>query len=86
MSYPNTLIQSVLEDSKPVAICTKSSYNHLLNTNISTLFLDNDWVGNYVKEIDKLEMKPVAEKVILDDMAYSVYSSGTTGKPKGMYI
>lgn len=83
MSYPKSLIQSVLEDCEPVVICTKASYNHLLNTKITTLFLQNDWVERYQEE-NRLETKPIQEKVSLDDMAYTVYSSGTTGKPKGI--
>lgn len=86
MSYPNNLIQSVLEDCKPVVICTKRSYNYLLNTNITTLFLENDWFGEFEAEINSLETKPIHENVLLDDMAYTVYSSGTTGRPKGNSI
>ncbi|XP_065204923.1 uncharacterized protein LOC135834874 [Planococcus citri] len=84
MSYPKPLIQSVLEDAKPVAICSKSSYGHLLNTDITTLFLDNNWAEIYQKEVNQSKEKPIVEKVQLDDMAYTVYSSGTTGKPKGI--
>ncbi len=83
MSYPKHLIQSVLEDCQPVVICTKEAYNHLLNTSItSTLFIQDDWVNTYREEISRLESKPInRENVLLDDMAYTVYSSGTTGKP-----
>lgn len=83
MSYPKNLIQSVLEDCKPVVICTKSAYNNLLNTSITTLFLENNWFGSFDAEIKQLEVKPIPEHVLLDDMAYTVYSSGTTGRPKG---
>lgn len=84
MSYPRHLIQSVLEDCKPTVICTKSSYFKILNTCITTLFLENGWLERFEEEINLLETKPFPEKVLLDDMAYTVYSSGTTGKPKGM--
>lgn len=84
MSYPKNLIQSVLEDCEPLVICSKTSYRHLLNTSITTLFLENDWANEYRKEVDLLETKPIRENVSLDDMAYTVYSSGTTGKPKGI--
>lgn len=80
MSYPKNLIQSVLDDCKPVVICTKEAYNHLLNTTISTLFIQNNWVEQYEDEINQLSTKPVREHVLLDDMAYTVYSSGTTGQ------
>lgn len=82
MSYPKNLIESVLDDCNPVVICTKLRHNHLLNTCITNLFIENDWVEKYQEEISLLKTIPEYENVSLDDMAYTVYSSGTTGKPK----
>lgn len=84
MSYPKSLIKSVLDDCKPVVICTKAAYNELLNTDVTTLFLQNNWVKQYEDEINRLPVKPIREHALLDDMAYTVYSSGTTGRPKGI--
>lgn len=79
MSYPKHLIQSVLDDCEPVVVCTKASYSNQLNTGITPLFIEGDWVERYGAEIKGTEI--LRENVSLDDMAYTVYSSGTTGLP-----
>lgn len=83
MSYPPSLIQSVLDDAKPAVICTKNCFAGSLKTNIPVVNLDDSWVDEIQKQNKGDSTNVAADSVSLDDMAYTVYSSGTTGKPKG---
>nr|CAD7402514.1 unnamed protein product [Timema cristinae] len=83
ISHPHPLMQSVLEDSAPVAVCTKSQFSQRLLGLVDpsrVLLMEGDWL----EELTGLEVIPETVQVSLDDMAYTVYSSGTTGKPKGI--
>nr|CAD7260469.1 unnamed protein product [Timema shepardi] len=83
ISHPHPLMQSVLEDSAPVAVCTKSQFSQRLLGLVDAsrvLLMEGDWL----EELTHLEVIPETVQVSLDDMAYTVYSSGTTGKPKGI--
>nr|CAD7594039.1 unnamed protein product [Timema genevievae] len=83
ISHPHPLMQSVLEDSAPVAVCTKSQFSQRLSGLVDSsrvLLMEGDWL----EELARLEVIPETVQVSLDDMAYTVYSSGTTGKPKGI--
>lgn len=55
-----------------------------LNLDVANIIsLSNDWCNQLMKENEaypKLCNKP---SLTLDNLAYAVYSSGTTGKPKG---
>jgi non-ribosomal peptide synthetase component F len=84
VSYPPALLQSVLEDAKPVAVCTKVQFcERLTGASTVPVLLDDKWLDRVQKENSQLTAFERPVQVSLDDMAYTVYSSGTTGKPKG---
>lgn len=43
--------------------------------------MNDGWIERLKKQMNGKSV--VLPKVSLDDLAYTVYSSGTTGKPKG---
>lgn len=85
LSYPETLLYSILEDSKPTAIITSENLKEKLPSSVDLILLNDGWDERLEKENSS---KPALEKLktTLDDLAYIVYSSGTTGKPKGMRL
>ncbi|XP_063239696.1 uncharacterized protein LOC134540730 [Bacillus rossius redtenbacheri] len=85
-AYPPQLLAAVLEDARPLAACTKSALAARLPSGSETrplavLLLEGDWLLQFGRPPQPL---PAAPPSSLDDMAYTVYSSGTTGRPKGI--
>jgi acyl-coenzyme A synthetase/AMP-(fatty) acid ligase len=84
VSYPPALLKSVLDDAKPVAVCTKMQFcERLTGASALPVLLDTEWLGRMQEENSQRSAFEHPVQVSLDDMAYTVYSSGTTGKPKG---
>lgn len=86
VSYPSSLLSSVIEDSVPKIILTKGLFGNLLDGQ-RLIYLDKGWYDNLKTTMDlslKNELK--TKNYQLDDLATITYSSGTTGKPKGAFL
>lgn len=85
LSYPESLLHSILEDAKPTAVITSESLKEKLPSSVEVIVLNEGWQERLGKDNAS---KPALEKVksTLGDLAYIVYSSGTTGKPKGKQL
>jgi acyl-coenzyme A synthetase/AMP-(fatty) acid ligase len=84
VSFPLQLLKSVLEDAEPTAVCTKAEFSErLAGSSALPILLDTGWFDRVQEENSQLSPLTNPIQVSLDDMAYTVYSSGTTGKPKG---
>ena len=80
LAYPLQLLAEVLDDAAPRVVLTQERYAERLPEGVDRLCLDGDWAEGLTigsSEYDKA-------KVCQEDLAFVSYSSGTTGKPKGI--
>jgi len=95
LSYPAKLMAAVLQDGQPVTVITDLANRHKLSGETPIFLIDGglsrlkaalDQSGGEEKSsVDALEARrQAAPKATLDNLAFIVYSSGTTGEPKGI--
>lgn len=78
-SYPSERLQFALENSKAAVLLTETHLNHLFSGFKNTINLDNEYSSS-------THPAPFSHKIKLQNLAYIMYTSGTTGNPKGVMI
>jgi amino acid adenylation domain-containing protein len=79
-THPEALIATILDEVKPGAVLTQSNLRSLTNPKRHAQFcFDTD-----SQLTEALPASAPAVEVTLQDPAYVLYTSGTTGKPKGV--
>lgn len=81
LAYPPDLLADVIEDSRPKVIITQTAEVGKIRGGTPIIALDGDTqdTNGHAKE-----PPPVPSETDLDRLAFVAYSSGTTGKPKGI--
>jgi amino acid adenylation domain-containing protein/thioester reductase-like protein len=80
LAYPPPLLADVVSDASPRIVLTQERYADRLPEGTRTFFLDEGWEER-VEDVPATETRP---DVGQDNLAFVSYSSGTTGKPKGI--
>lgn len=85
VAYPDTMVSDVLLDSTPAVVICKQRLTGRLPASQPVIILDPVWNTclHPLTDADRQALAAVDEKD-LSALAYIVYSSGTTGKPKGI--
>ncbi len=77
-SYPADRIEYMIADSGCRIVLTTSDTDHPISTNIPLVYVNNIQVSEVVPEILPL--------VSPGDLAYIIYTSGSSGRPKGVLV
>jgi len=78
-TYPAARIRAILDDTRPILIISRASLmKRLVPGDFPTLALDN------AAAIDTLDDTPLQIAIDPSQTAYIYYTSGTTGRPKGV--
>ncbi|KAF2131732.1 monomodular non-ribosomal peptide synthetase [Dothidotthia symphoricarpi CBS 119687] len=82
LAYPPDLLADVLEDAQPTVVVTISAEVGKIKEGTPLVVLDEQSSTN--GHVEKSELPPLPEDTDLDRLSFVAYSSGTTGKPKGI--
>jgi non-ribosomal peptide synthetase component F len=83
LAYPPDLLADVLADAQPTVVVTISAEVGKIKEGVPLVVLDEQ-SSTSNGHLEDSELPPVPYETDLDRLSFVAYSSGTTGKPKGI--
>lgn len=78
-------ISNIINDTKPIlSICDEKYTNKLENIKMKIIFYDES--REHLIDLKAVSNQYIKPRLIPTDLAYIIFTSGTTGKPKGVMI
>jgi non-ribosomal peptide synthetase component F len=81
LAYPESFLNKILHETQSKVIVTKTQYRNRLDSRLPGKILNIDIDSSWRESIYD---KDAVSDISLDNLAYVVFSSGTTGEPKGI--
>jgi amino acid adenylation domain-containing protein len=81
-SYPAELLAFMIKDARPTVVVTKSTFLQLLRQSMPQIVC----VDREADDIGKESAENLAVEVFPANAAYAIYTSGSSGRPKGVIV